>query len=188
MTRTSAGALALLASAAVATVGIVFLALMFGAFAAGAQAAGTAFGWVNDLCVLAQFVLMVPAVLAVRTALRPVSPRLAAIGTPIALVGIAAMTVFQGLLVAGVMTFDAEVGFAMMAFALIAAWLVACGVAGGRTRVVPFGLGLAIAASLYVGFPAWAWRVGRWMQAGDAPATGGIPPIRAAVPDLEGER
>jgi hypothetical protein len=105
----------------------------------------------------------VPGVLAIGAALRPGTPRLWRYGIPLALAGIGVIVVFQTLLVAGVLTFEQEIGPATVGFLALGAWMVLAAMAGRRAGVVPVGPGLALLAALYVGYPLWALRVGRWM-------------------------
>jgi hypothetical protein len=160
----AAGSLAMLASAATGVVGIVFIGLMYAAFAVGAQAPGLTFGWLNDVAVLLQYLLAVPGVLAIGAALRTGSPRLARGGTWLALAGIALIVVLQALLVAGVLTFEQEIGPASLGFLVFGVWMVVAAVGGRRAGTAPAGPGTAVAAALYLGYPIWAYRTGRWMQ------------------------
>jgi hypothetical protein len=167
-----AGALAMLASAAASAVGIVFITLMYAALAVGAQGPGLMFGWINDVAVLLQYLLAVPGVLAIGAALRTGSPRLTLAGTLLALAGIAVIVVSQALLVAGVLTFEQEIGPASLGLLVLGAWMVGAAVVGRRAGTAPAGPGTAIAAALYLGYPVWAYRTGRWMRS--AVASNGI--------------
>jgi hypothetical protein len=157
--------LSMSASAVAGAIGVVFIALMYAAFAAGAHPAGLMFGWINDLAVLLQFLLAIPGVVAVGASLRKASPRLSRFGTPMALAAMGVIVVFQLLLVTGVLTFEQEIGFAGLGLLVLGAWMIAAALAGGRSGIAPAGPGLAILAALYVGYPLWAWRVSRWMEA-----------------------
>jgi hypothetical protein len=161
----SPGSIALFASAAVGVVGIVFIVLMYASFVLGAREAGMRFGWINDVSAIIQYPLAVPGVLAIGAALRPGTPRLWRYGIPLALAGIGVIVVFQALLVAGVLTFEQEIGPATVGFLAFGAWMVLAAVAGRRAGVLPVGPGLALLAALYVGYPLWALRIGRWMEA-----------------------
>jgi hypothetical protein len=153
----------MLASAAAGAIGVVFIVLMYGAFAVGAQGPGLVFGWINDVAVLVQYALAVPGVLAISAALRTDAPRLARIGTPFALAGIAVIVVFQALLVAGALSFEQEIGPAGLGFLVVGVWMIAAAVAGRRTGDAPVGPWMSLAGALYLGYPLWAYRVGRWM-------------------------
>lgn len=173
------GIVAQLASAVAGAIGVVFIVLMYGAFAAGAQASGLTFGWINDVAVLIQYALAVPGVLAIGAALRAGSPRLARLGTPLALAGIAVIVGFQALLVTGVLTFAQEIVPASAGFLAVGAWMVVAALVGRRAGVGPVGPGTAVLAALYVGYPLWAFRVGRWMR------TMAVPTGVAAAPTVE---
>ena len=136
---------------------------MYAAFAVGAQPPGLMFGWINDIAVLLQYLLAVPGVLAIGAALRIGSPRLALAGTVLALAGIVVIVVSQTLLVAGVLTFEQEIGPASLGFLIVGAWMVVAAIVGRRAGTAPAGPATAIAAALYLGYPIWAYRVGRWM-------------------------
>lgn len=177
------GSPALLASAVAGGIGVVFIVLMYGAFAVGAQAPGMTFGWINDVAVLVQYLLAVPGVLAIGAALRTGSPRLTRVGTPLALAAIAVIVVFQALLVAGVLTFAEEIGPAGLGFLALGGWMVVAAVAGRRAGVAPVGPGTAILGALYVGYPLWAYRVGRWM--GTPAVSSGVVADPAAEPAVD---
>jgi hypothetical protein len=167
------GSLALMASAFAGAIGVVFIVLMYAAFAVGAQGPGLAFGWINDVAVLAQYALAVPGVLAIGASLRAGSPRLARLGTPLALAGIAVIVVFQALLVAGVLTFEQEIGPAGVGFLVLGTWMVAAAFRP-HAGAAPAGRWTALSAALYLGYPLWAYRVGRWMGTlAESPATNG---------------
>jgi hypothetical protein len=157
------GSPVMIASAVAGALGVVFIFLMYGAFAVGALAPGITFGWINDVAVLVQYLLAVPGVLAIGAALRIASPRLARLGTPLALAGIAVIVVFQALLVSGALTFEQEIGPASLGFLVLGGWMVVAAHAGRREGILPVGRGTAVLAALYVGYPLWAFRVARWM-------------------------
>jgi hypothetical protein len=155
----------LLASAAVGAVGAIFLVLMYAAFAAGARSAGMTFGGINDVAAIAQFALAVPGILAMGRAFRTTSPRFALVGTAIAMVGIAVIIVFQALLVAGTLGFEQEIGPVTVGFVFVGVWYVAAALVGRRVGFAPAGVGTAVVAALYLGYPVWAWRVARRLDA-----------------------
>jgi len=78
-------------------------------------------------------VFAVPGVLAIGAALRVATPRLSRFGTPLAVAGIAVIVVLQALLVAGVLTFEQEIGPATVGFVAMGSWMVVAAVAGRRT-------------------------------------------------------
>lgn len=155
----------LLASAAVGAAGVAFLVAMFVAFGAGAQAAGRTLGWINDVLVVLTYLLAIPGVMAVGARLRGTSPLVGGAGTWIALASIVVIVVLQMLLVVGVFTFEEEIGPVSIGYLGLFGWFVATAVVGRRVARFPVGLGTAIIAALYVGYPVWALRVGRWLSA-----------------------
>src|SRR4051812_4123075 len=162
-----------MASAFAGAIGVAFIVLMYAAFAIEARGPALAFGWINDLAVLLQYALAVPGVLAIGASLRPGSPRLARLGTPLALAGIAVIVVFQALLLAGVLTFEQEIGPAGVGFLVLGTWMVAASV-GRHAGAGPAGRWTPGGAALYLGYPLWAYRVSRWMEtSADSPATNG---------------
>ena len=175
------GSRAMLLSAIVGAIGVVFVVLMAVAFSTGASAAGMTFGWANDVAVLLQYLLAVPGVLAVGAAMRLGSPRLARLGTALALAGTAAIVVFQALLVTGVLTFAQEVGPASLGILVLGVWMVAAAISGRRSGIGPVGPEMAILAAFYVGHPLWAFRVSRWMRAMPAPQAGLAAPATDAT-------
>ena len=154
---------ALVASSVAGAVGLVFLAAMFAAFAAGAQATGMTLGFVNDVTGVVTPILAAPAIVVVGRILGTRSPRLAPVLTVIALVAMGAIVVLQSLLVAKVLTFERQILPVSLAMLVWGGWFVAVGYLGRRDGALPVGPGLGLASALYVGYPVWAWRLGRWL-------------------------
>lgn len=162
---------ALMASAVVGGVGVAFLGAMFVAFATGAQAAGETLGFVNDLTGIVTPVLAAPAVVVVGGVLGARWPRLAPVLTVTALAAMAAIVVLQSLLVTKVVTFERQVVGVTMAMVVWGGWFVAVGYLGRRSASLPVGPALGLASALYVGYPVWAWRLGRWLVVGARPVS-----------------
>ncbi len=161
---------ATLVSGALGAVGIVFLVLMFVSFGLGARSAGMVFGWINDVLVMLSYLLAAPAALALRTLLRSRAPVL---GTLVALVGlgsIGAIVILQLLLVVGALTFEAQIGPASIAFVGLAVWFLLTGLLGRSSGVLPHGLRDGLLAATYIGYPVWAYSVGRrFLRLADLP-------------------
>ena len=155
------GGMAALANAVVAPIGLVFLIAMYAAFGAGARSQGLVFGWVNDLLAVVSGVLMLPVAVAVHRLLgpeRPTASRLAlAIGIGVNL----AIVVLQSLLVLGALTFDQEIGPVLIAFLFLAVWFVLTGYLGSSTGLLPKGIRMSVLAATYLGYPIWAFWLGR---------------------------
>jgi hypothetical protein len=156
-------------SGIVGAVGVVFLGGMFAAFAVGAQQLGERLGWINDVLVLVSYALLAPSVLAARARLLPSSPRLANATAAIGLATLAAVTVSQGLLVTGTITFEQQIGSFSLFLAALGAYFIPVGWAGRRSGTLRVGPWTGLAATLYLGVPVWAIRLGRQLlvEAGD---------------------
>lgn len=160
-TGSRAVGLVTITSGVAGAVGVVFLGGMFTAFAVGAQALGERLGWINDVLVLVAYGLAIPSVLAVRTWLLPSAPRLANVTAAIGVASCAAAVVAQALLVTGVVTFDQQIGAASIIFLTLGAYFLPVGWAGRRSGALRVGPWTGLAATLYVGYPLWAIRIGR---------------------------
>ncbi len=150
--------LASLASAAVAIVAVILLIAMFGAFGVGATSAGQTLGGINDVLTLVAYVLAVPGVLATAAILRSTRPSLVALGAVVALAALAAIAILQWLLITGALTFEQQIGPVSVAFLALGAWFVLSGYLGAGS--LPYGVGIAVLAALYVGYPVLAFRLG----------------------------
>ena len=156
----------LVVSAILAAAGIVFLAAMFAAFAAGARQSGMRFGWINDVLVLVSYLLVAPTVLVLHRRLRGGHPTASAVAAVAGVVGIAIIVIFQGLLVAGVLTFEQQIGPASVGFFAVMGWLIASGYMGSRAGIIPRGTRLGILGATYLGLPIWAVALGRRLLGG----------------------
>ena len=148
-------------SGIVGAVGIVFLGGMFTAFAVGAQQLGERLGWINDVLVLLSYAMLAPSVLAARARLLPSAPRLANVTAVLGLATLAAVVASQGLLVTGVITFDQQIGSFSLFLLALGAYFVPVGWAGKRSCALRVGPWTGLAATLYLGVPVWAIRLGR---------------------------
>jgi len=149
------------AGAVVSLFQIGFLIAMFAAFAAGAQSAGQTIGGINDRLVLIQYALLAPVVITV-TLLTPVRSRVVSVMVPLAgLAGIAWIVYWQAMLITGRIRFEDQVGIVSMGFLLIGAWFVVAGYLASRAGLLRRGGAMGLLAALYVGYPVWAWLIGR---------------------------
>jgi hypothetical protein len=154
------------ASGIVGGVGLVFLVGMFAAFAAGARSLGMTLGWINDVTGVITLPLALPGVLALHRRLRP---RANAEADALLLVGIGAggtIVVLQLLLVAGVVTFEKQIGPVSLAFLVLAVFFVLFGRLATRHGVAPGGARLGLVAASYAGYPVWAFRLARAVEVG----------------------
>jgi hypothetical protein len=171
----------LLVSAVVAIVAIVFLVAMFASFSAGAQADGERYGLVNDVLVIVQFALMAPAIVALHRRSRDRAPALGAAILWSGLALIAVIALGQGLLVAGVMTFEQQTVPLSITFVVLAAWFVAVGRLVGELGIARRGIVMGLAAATYIGYPIWAFWLGRALRDAAAPAREALKPGSSPV-------
>jgi hypothetical protein len=149
------------ASGMVAAVGLVFLMAMFVSFAVEATSPGLVFGWINDVLVMVSYALAVPSVIAVGALLRPTAPVASGLATMIGLGAILAVVVLQSMLVLGALTFEEQIGAVSLALLVLAAWFVIVGYLGSSSGVLPHGVRMGLLAATYVGYPFWAFWLGR---------------------------
>ncbi len=134
---------------------------MFVSFALGATSIGLVFGWINDVSAVVAALLMLPLVVAVYVLLRPHAPIVSGLAIVIGLGANLAIMVLQSLLVLGALTFQEEVGPVLIAFLFLVVWLVLTGYLGSSSGTLPHGLRMGLLAVTYVGYPIWAFWLGR---------------------------
>jgi hypothetical protein len=76
-----------------------------------------------------------------------------------------AISILQLLLVTGRLTFEEEIGPVSIAFLVLAVWFVASGRLASKAGVLPDGTRLGVLAATYVGYPVWASRLARALEA-----------------------
>ena len=154
-------------SGIISAIGVVFLITMFIFFSTSRQSSGETFGMLNDICVAIQYLLTIPVALALDQILRPYNPALVRLGT---IVGILMMLIVTGLqlaLVFGVMTFEKQVGWVSLAMLLgVGTWLIITGLVARSTGKFPNSLLMSGLAVPYVGYPVWAFWLGRHLLGG----------------------
>jgi hypothetical protein len=158
-------AIGLRASGVTGAVGLAFLVGMFTAFAVGARSAGMALGWVNDVTGVVTLPLALPGMLALHARIRP---QAGVAGDILLVVGVGsagAIVVLQLLLVTGVVPFERQIGPVSVAFLALAVWFVVTGRIAARAGIVPGGTRLGLLAASYIGYPVWAFRLARTIEA-----------------------
>ena len=155
------GGWAAYANGVVSAVGLVFLIAMFASFAAGATAPGLVFGWINDVSAVLAALLMLPLVIALHVLLRPHAPIMSGLAMIIGIGANVAIMVLQSLLVVEALTFEQQIGPVLIAFLGLVVWLVMTGYLGSRSGAMPHGLRMGLLAMTYVGYPIWAFWLGR---------------------------
>ena len=155
------GGWAAYANGVVSAVGLAFLIAMFASFTVGATSPGLVFGWINDVSGVVAALLMLPLVVAVHVLLRPHAPTVRGLAMVIGLGANLAIMVLQSLLIVGALTFQEEVGPVLIAFLFLVVWLVLTGYLGSSSGTLPHGLRMGLLAVTYVGYPIWAFWLGR---------------------------
>ena len=134
-------------------VGNVFLALFFAL--ARPFDVHTGYSWLgpaNDAVTVAQFAAFVPVAVALRARL-PVSRALDAM-TSLAVAAMAAYVVLQVLLIAEILTFETQVGYVVVAIAVVMAWILQVSLSAHRTLALPrpvTRLGVLVGAAFFAG-------------------------------------
>jgi hypothetical protein len=158
------------ASGIIGGVGLAFLVGMFAAFAAGARSTGMTLGFINDVTGVVTLPIALPGILALHARVRP---HAGPTSDALLVVGIAAggtIVVLQVLLVGKVVTFEQQIGAVSLAFLVLAVWFVTYGRIASRAGVLPRGTRLGLLAATYAGYPVWALRIARELEAGPAAA------------------
>jgi hypothetical protein len=145
--------------------GVAFLIAMFVAFAVGQEPAGMTLGAVNDTLVIVAYVLAAPTVIALDLVISGEGRIRTSLLTMVGLGAIAAIAVLQGLLVAGALAFEAEVGPVSVALLVFGAWLVVAGRRGAADGRLPGGTRMGLVGATYFGYPLWAFWVSRHLRA-----------------------
>jgi hypothetical protein len=101
----------------------------------------------------------------------------------IGIVGMIAIIVLQYLLIAGVLTFEQQVGAVSVALLAVAVWLVVTGYLGRFTGKLPGSLLMSIIGASYVGFPIWAFWLGPSTSVGPRDRSGGCGLIAVQRPE-----
>lgn len=155
------GAWTAYASGVVAAIGLVFLIAMFVSFSVGSTSSGLVFGWINDVLVMVAYLLALPSAIALGALLRPITPVASGLATMIGSGAILAVVVLQAMLVLGTLTFEEQIGLVSIALLVLAVWFVMIGYLGSSSGVIPHGLRMGLLAATYIGYPVWAFWLGR---------------------------
>jgi hypothetical protein len=151
----------LLLSSVLAAIGVAFLIGMFVSFGVGDTTRGQGLGRINDILVLVSYVLALPGIVAIGAILRPTSPIESWVLTVVGIAAIVAIAVLQAMLISGSMPFEQQIGPVSVALLVLGAWFVVTGHMATSRGFMPHGTGLGLLAAIYVGYPIWAFRVGR---------------------------
>ena len=129
-------------------------------------ARGEPFGTLNDGFIVVQYVLALPVVLALHHLLRQPGQKISTVALVLGIAGILAIVILQILLLADVLTFDQQVGPVSAAlFLLFGGWLLITGYLGRSRQDLPHSMLICFVGWTYVGYPIWAFWLGRRLVA-----------------------
>ncbi len=156
-----AGVIAIL-TGIISAIGVVFLIAMFISFATQYKQLGQTIGMLNDICVALQYLLTIPIALTLYRILVGYNPVLMLITTIVGIVAMLAVIGLQLALIIGVLTFERQVVWVSMAIILgVGSWLAITGLVAQSTGRLPNSLRMSLLAVPYLGYPAWAFWLGR---------------------------
>lgn len=156
---------AALASGIVGIAMVAFLLGMFAAFAVGATSTALTLGWINDALTIVVYGLALPVIVALHVILRPTGPGRSLLLAVLGAGGAVATMVLQLLLVSGALAFRDQVGMVSVALLVVGAWMIGTGVLARSIGFLPNGLRNGILGAIYLGYPVWAFDVGRRLRA-----------------------
>lgn len=145
------------ASGILAAVGLVFLILFFTGL--------PVFGPLNDIAVIIQYLLLLPIMFRIHSMLVTRSQKLRAAALAVGLAGAIAVIILQSMLVLGLVPFRQQITLVIPAFLICMLWFVLVERLGGSQGFVPEGTFLSVMAGLVVGYPFWAFKLARNLEA-----------------------
>lgn len=152
------------ASAIVSIFGVLFLIIFF---------AGVGpFGPLNDAAVVVQYALMLPIARWVGVRQQRQGLRGSQLVLAIGLVGMLAVIVLQGMLIAGMIPFSRQIGPVSLAFLVVLGWFLAGGRLARNDDLLESNPLRLIGAGLYFGYPFWAFALGRRLRRNEGEAAG----------------
>ena len=157
----AAGGFAIL-SGIISAFGVAFLIAMFILFATPLKELGLTFGLLNDICIGIQYLLTIPIVAALHRILLPYNPMWIRIATVVGIASILAVIALQLALIFKVLTFEQQWLWITLAMIVgVGAWLVITGLVARSTGRLPNSVVMSAVAVPYVGYPIWAFWLGR---------------------------
>lgn len=142
---------------------VATLIAMFVGFALGPNARSTALrlGLVNDVLTTVVYGLALPVVPVMHVVVRETGNVRSLVLATLGAVGIVVTLVLQWLLVSGAMTFEQQIGSVSVALLAVAAWMVGTGYLAWNVGFLPHGVRDGLLGGLYIGYPIWAFTIGR---------------------------
>lgn len=149
-------------SGIISTVGVVLLIAMYALFATPLKELGLTFGLLNDICVALQYLLTIPIAFALYRILLPHNPMLIRVATFVGIVAMLVVIVLQLALIFRALTFRQQMVPVSLAMIVgVGSWLVITGLVARSTGRLPNSVAMGAVAVPYLGYPIWAFWVGR---------------------------
>lgn len=149
-------------SSIVSAIGVVFLIGMFVLFATPNRGLGMMLGRLNDICIAIQYSLTIPIALALDRMLRPYHPTLIRLATVVGIASMIIVILLQLVLITGVLPFEQQVGWVTLAMiGGVGSWLLVTGFVARATGRLPRSVLMSALAVPYLGYPVWAFWLGR---------------------------
>ena len=142
---------------------VATLVAMYVGFALGpnARPAALRLGAINDALAIVVYGLVLPVVPAMHVLVRETGATRSLVLAAVGVVGIVVTMVLQWLLVTGAVAFEQQILPVSLALLGVGAWMVGTGILARRAGVLPRGLRDGLLGAVYVGFPVWAFGIGR---------------------------
>ena len=149
-----------------ATVGVISLLLFYALFfATPLKDLGQFFGSLNDSCIAIQYSLAIPLAISLRRVLHHYAPGLVSVATFVGIASMLVVVTLQMALILGILTFAQQVLWVSLALiGGVGFWLVATGLVARSADRFPNSLRMSIVAALYLGYPFWAFWIGRHLR------------------------
>lgn len=157
----TAGGIAIL-SGIISAIGVVFIIAMFAFFMTPRQDLALTFGLLNDICVALQYLLTIPVALALHRILKIYQPGLIQAATIIGIVSMLLVFALQLMLIFRVLPFERQVVWVSpVLFLGVGSWLIITGLVARSTGRLPNSVLISSLAVPYIGFPVWAFWLGK---------------------------
>ncbi len=138
------------------------IALLVAFFAVGGR-----FGTLNDIAIVMQYLLALPIPIAIHQLIRARAQLLSTVAMLVGIVGILAVALLQLLLIVGILSFAHQfVPINLALFLGVGGWMLLVGYLGHTTHVVRHSIVLGILGWTYLGYPVWAFGMGRQLLSG----------------------
>ena len=135
------------------------IAFLFAFFVLGAPT-----GRLNDIAVIVWYSMMLPIPFGLFQILRTHRPNLSMAALLIGIPGMLAVIILQLLLVTDILPFANQIVPIVVAFLVVLVWFIVNGFLGRTSEKLPGGMLLHVLAGLYIGYPIWAFSVGRRLR------------------------